>query len=458
MTNPTSRQYPWRLAALSLAMLLPSLGTSIANVALPTLTESFAAPFQDVQWVVVSYLLAITTLIVGVGRLGDLMGRRRLLLVGIGLFTAASFASMLAPGLGWLIAARTVQGMGASIMMALTVALVGDAVPPDRTGTAMGLLGTVSAVGTALGPSIGGLLISWFGWQAVFVFMAVAGMLALLMGQRLFPADRTAEMKAVSFDVAGTVVLAASLGFYCLSATLGGAAPGLASAVLLGMAAIGIFAFVVIESRVAWPLIQLHRLRDAALSAGLLSMALVSTIVMATLVVGPFYLSQVLGLSPFATGIVMSIGPGVAALTGIPAGRLVDRWGARPVTVAGLVGVIAGSAFMALLLNALGLAGYVSSLVLITAGYALFQAANNAAIMDSAAKEHRGVTSALLGLSRNLGLVTGASVMGALFAFGSRGISVLALATGGGSGMTVTFFVATGLAMIALVVTIRGRG
>src|SRR4051812_12802313 len=134
----------WRLGALALAMLLPSLGTSIANVALPTLAKSFDAPMQDVQWVVISYLLAVTTLIVGAGRLGDLVGRRRLLLAGIGTFAAASVLCAIAPNLGVLIAARALQGLGAAIMMALTVAAVGDVVPGERTGSAMGRLGTVS--------------------------------------------------------------------------------------------------------------------------------------------------------------------------------------------------------------------------------------------------------------------------------------------------------------------------
>ena len=189
LTNQQDQSYRRRLAALSLAMLLPSLGTSIANVALPSLAVAFAAPFQQVQWVVISYLLAVTTLIVGVGRMGDLIGRRRLLLVGIGIFAVASASCAIAPTLWVLMVARSVQGLGAAIMMALTIALVSDMVPKARSGAAIGLLGTVSAVGTALGPSLGGVLIAWFNWQAVFVVMAGAGALAFWVGQRVFPAE-----------------------------------------------------------------------------------------------------------------------------------------------------------------------------------------------------------------------------------------------------------------------------
>lgn len=121
----------WALASLSLSMLMPSLDTSIANAGLPTLAEAFDASFQQVQWIVLAYLLAITTLIVSVGRLGDIVGRRRLLLTGIGIFTLSSLACGVAPSLGWLVGARAVQGLGAAIMLALTVAFVGEAVPWD---------------------------------------------------------------------------------------------------------------------------------------------------------------------------------------------------------------------------------------------------------------------------------------------------------------------------------------
>src|SRR5689334_9053117 len=181
----------WALAGLSLAVLLSSLGTSIANVALPTLAQAFAASFQQVQWIVLAYLLAVTALIVGVGRLGDIVGRRRLLLAGAALFTTASALCGLAPALSMLIAARAAQGLGAAVMMALAMALVGETVAKHRTGSAMGLLGTMSAIGTALGPSLGGILIAGAGWRAVFLVNVPLGIVALLLARAL-PVDRRA--------------------------------------------------------------------------------------------------------------------------------------------------------------------------------------------------------------------------------------------------------------------------
>ena len=145
-------------------------------MALPTLAQAFDSTFQTVQWVVLAYLLGVTTLIVSVGRLGDLFGRRRLMLAGIGLFTVASIACGLASALWMLIAARAAQGLGAAVMMALTMALVGDVVPQARAGRAMGLLATMSAAGTALGPSLGGVLVATLGWRSLFLINLPLGL------------------------------------------------------------------------------------------------------------------------------------------------------------------------------------------------------------------------------------------------------------------------------------------
>jgi len=418
------------LASLALCTLLPSLAISSANVALPTLSTAFGASFAQTQWVVLAYLLATTTLIVGAGRLGDLIGKRRVLLAGITLFTLASALGALAPTLPLLIAARALQGVGAAAMMALTMAMVGAALPKARTGSAMGLLGTMSAIGTALGPSLGGVLIGALGWQAVFAVNLPLGLVALVMAWRYLPADR--GQGAAGFDLPGTLWLALTLAAYALAMTrhLG----------LLAVAAIGLLLFLRTESRAASPLVRLDRLRDPALSAALAMNALVSAVMMATLVVGPFHLSGALGLGAAMVGALMSIGPVVAALSGVPAGRLVDRFGARRIAQLGLAAMALGCGLIALLPASLGAIAYVGPLVIVTPGYALFQAANNTAVMADVAAEQRGVVAGLLTLSRNLGLITGASAMGAVFASG---------------GLRLSFTAATMLVLFALALTRR---
>lgn len=416
------------LASLSLSMLLSSLGTSIANVGLPTFAEAFDASFRQVQWIVLAYLLAVTTLIVGAGKLGDLIGRRRLLLAGIFLFTLASGLCSAAPTLGLLIAARAVQGLGAAVMMALAMAFVGDTVPKARTGRAMGLLGTMSAAGTALGPSLGGVLIAGLGWRALFIVTVPLGMLAFLLAYRYLPDDRRgAEADRPGFDKAGALLLALTLAAYALAMTTN------IALLLAALVAGGLFALV--ESRAASPLIRRAMFRDPALRASLALSMLVLTVMMATLVVGPFYLSRTLGLEAALVGLVMSVGPLVAALAGVPAGRLVERFGAQRMTIAGLIGIAAGAFLLSLAPPAFGIPGYVGPLAVMTASFALFQTANNTAVMADVAPDRRGVISGMLALSRNLGLITGASAMGAVYAF---------------AGMRITFAVAGILIIVAL--------
>ncbi|MNF38498.1 Multidrug resistance protein stp [compost metagenome] len=444
----------WALASLSLSMVLPSLDTSIAHAGLPTLARVFDASFAQVQWIVLAYLLAITTLIVSVGRLGDLMGRRRVLLAGIVIFSGASLACGLAQTLGWLIAARAVQGLGAAIMMALTVALVADTVPQARTGRAMGLLGSMSALGTTLGPSLGGVLIASVGWQAIFLVNVPLGIISLLLAWRYLPVDRprTPRNKA-AFDAVGTLVLALTLAAYALAMTLGQGHFGALNGILLLTAACGVGLFAWVESRVEAPLVCLALLRNRSLSAGLAMSLLVSTVIMSTLVVGPFYLARGLDLDALMVGLALSAGPCVAALTGVPAGRIVDRFGARRMTVLGLVSMALGASALAMLPARLGIAGYVVPMMGLTASYALFQTANNTLIMGGVSAQQRGVIAGLLSLSRNLGLITGAAFMGAVFALGS-GVSDLTSAQPQAivSGLHITFAVAAMLIMVALVI------
>jgi EmrB/QacA subfamily drug resistance transporter len=443
----------WALVSLSLCTLLSSLGTSIANVGLPTLAATFAASFQEVQWVVLAYLLAMTTLIVSVGRLGDIIGRGRLLLAGISLFTVASVLCGVAPTLWLLIAARAVQGLGAAIMMALAMALVGETVPKEKTGSVMGLLGTMSAIGTALGPSLGGVLISGLGWRAIFFVNVPLGALALLLAYRTLPFDRHGpKTDRIGFDVPGTLLLVLTLAAYALAMTLR------LNMTLLLAAAFGTGLFVFVEARAASPLIRLEMFRDPVLRAGLAISALVSTVMMATLVVGPFYLSRALGLDAALVGIAMSIGPIVSALSGVPAGRIVDRLGAPFVVIVGLVEMAAGALALSAFPSMFGTAGYIAAIVILTPGYQLFQAANNAAVMTDVRPTQRGVVSGMLNLSRNLGLITGASVMGAVFALAAATTDITtarpeAVATG----MRITFAVATILVVVALAVALASR-
>ncbi len=349
------------ILTLALSMMLASLGTSIANVALPTLSIDLAVPFHSVQWVVTAYLVALTLSVVMVGRLGDRFGLKRMFLYGMGLFTLASLLCGLAYNLPALIAARALQGVAAAFLMTLTIALVQATAKKNRIGRTMGLLGTMSALGTALGPSLGGFLVSIANWPAVFLILVPFGLTGFVLAYIFLPTNRAdAEL----------------------------------------------------------PRLQISMLCNKELMPALIVNLFVAAVMMATLVVGPFYLGLTLGLSAATVGLAMSAGPVISIVCGVPSGRFVDTYGSTRIIQIGVIAVTLGAFALAILPDTFGIVGYLIAIAILTPGHQLFQAANNTAVMTNVKDSQRGVIAGLLGLSRNLGLVVGASGLGAVFAFG----------------------------------------
>lgn len=403
------------LMALAGAILLASLGISIATVALPSLATVFSAGVQQVQWVVLAYLLALTCVIVVAGRMGDLYGNHRVLVGGILLFTLASAGCAVAPTLGWLIAGRTVQGVGAATLMALPLSIAKTLIARERLGASMGLLGTMSAIGTAMGPSVGGMLIAEFGWRSVFVLLMLCG--SGLLALAVTGIGKTAPTgNSARIDWVGSAWLSAALLCFALAASGGRVGVAIAPWMLLVLAAAAFLVFIRTELVVPNPLIPVALARGRGIASSLSMNLVVATIMMSTLVVGPLFLTFGLGLSEAGTGLVMAVGPGAAALSGAPAGRLADRLGTHRTLLAGLLLASVGLCGFAVLPVLIGIPGYIMAMVLMTPGFQLFLAANNTAAMNLAAEKHRGVLSGLLGLSRNLGLMTGASLLPLLFA------------------------------------------
>lgn len=391
-----------------LSILLASLGTSIANVALPEMAAGLSAPFATVQWVVIGYLLSLTVLSAAAGRLGDRIGHGRALRLGMVAFTVGAAAAAVAPQVGWLIAARMVQGAGAAAMIVLPMALLRETADPARLGRAMGFLGTASAVGTALGPALGGVLIAGFGWRAVFWVMLALGGLGLATVQ-----STGAKPKAqAAMDLRPAVLLAVAVAGVALAATL---RDGWISIALLGLSVAAALLFRKVDERSAQPFFPAGAMGAEVLRRGLIANALVAAVMMTMLVVSPFFLARGLGLQAGAVGMAMTLGPVLSAASGIPSGRLVDRWGAAPVARLGVVLMLLAVAVIAAGTQVAGLWGFLAGVVFLTPGYQLYLAANTTQVLMTAGEAQRGATSGLLGLSRNLGLIAGAAVMAALF-------------------------------------------
>lgn len=450
-SSPAPPRSPqWALGALAASTLLSSSATSIANVALPTLMQALDASFQRVQWVVLAYLLALTALVAVAGRIGDMFGPKRMLLAGVALFAIAATLCALAPGIELLIAARALQGAGAAIVTALALAQVSLIAPPTRAGAAMGLMGSASAVGTAIGPALGGALVQAWGWQAIFVCSALLATIVLYLVSRHLPPDRPTASARPSLNILGAVLLILTIGAYALALSLNRGAFGAFNLALLAIAAIGFVLFIAVQNRSPSPIVRFSLLAAPRVSAGLATNLLVAAIVMGTLIVGPFYLVSGLGLDATSAGLVMAIGPVVAAFAGAPSGSAVDRFGSERATHLGLGAIVIASLSLAVSPLSAGVLGYVASIALMTAGYALFQAANNAALVASAAQNERGAVSGLISLARNLGLITGASILGAVFAAAASLDGAAPIqAQAASAGVRFTFGVATLAALLA---------
>jgi MFS family permease len=322
------------------------------------------------------------------------------------------------------------------------------------------VLGTTSSVATTLAPSLGGLLLSGLGWRALFLINVPLGALAYAVARRYLPeVEGAAPSGARSrFDWVGTLILVAVLVAYSLAMTES-RVHGLTDGAVLGLlagAAIGAALFVIVQARTKAPLVDLGLFRDLRIAAGAASSLLVAAIMMTTLLLAPFFLSRAVGLASGDIGLVMAVGPLTAALVGVPAGRLSDRIGASWTMVAGLVGLTAGAFWMAQVPPDVGVAGYALRVAVISGSYGFFQSPNNAAVMAAARADQRGVVSSLLNLSRNLGFITGASLMGAVFAGALHGSNRVAadLANASSeavtSGMHAAFGLATGMSLMAL--------
>ncbi|MBB4283558.1 EmrB/QacA subfamily drug resistance transporter [Agrobacterium tumefaciens] len=446
------------LAGLSLAILLSQLGTNIVNVALPTLVTSFSTSFGAVQWVVVSYLLVVTALIVGVGHFGDQLGKKRLYLWGLAIFMVASTICALSSTLPLLIAGRAAQGLGGTIIMALSFAFIGEVFPRERTGFAMGVLSTMVSFGIALGPSLGSLALAAFGWQAMFWLNLPFGILAYLLVSRYLPAsvDKPKHPAPTArFDWLGTVLLAATLGAYSLAMTFSGTR-GFGDTLVIQLAfgaLIGLSLFLGVQVKAKAPLLRLSMFRNLLLSTSMAMSILVYAVMMATLVLGPFFLSKALGLNTRSVGLVMTAGPLAAALMGVPAGFIADRIGAKITMVIGLALFTIGSFVMSWVTATGGVTTYIAAILMISIGLAFFQTPNNAAVMANARPEQRGLVSGLLALARNLGLITGASLMGAVFSH-AVGDAATASPEAVTSGMRLAFQIATLMAAAAFLLAL----
>lgn len=404
------------LAAVGMGIFLGTVDGSIVNVALPTLVRELNTDFPTVQWVVLGYLLTQATLMLSIGRMGDMIGKKPIYTLGFITFTLGSVLCGLAPTVYWLIGFRVFQAIGAAMTFALGMAIVTEAFPPEERGRALGINGTVVSVGIVVGPTLGGVILDALTWNWIFFVNLPVGIIGTWMVMRFVP-DFKPKGKQ-QFDYWGAGALFVSLLALLLALTWGQGV-GFTDMRVLGLFMVHLIflaVFVLIELKTTEPMVDLRIFRNRLFSINLLSGFLSFLAIAGTIILIPFYLENVLGYGTRETGLLLATVPILLGVIAPVSGSLSDRFGTRPITVIGLAVLVAGYYAMSTLDMATSAAGFVLRFVPIGLGMGIFQSPNNSAVMGSVPRERLGIASGLLSLTRSLGQTTGIAVLGALWA------------------------------------------
>jgi len=446
----------WVLLAVGVGTFMTALDGSVANIILPVVSNAFKSDVATVEWVVTIYLLVVSGLLLSFGRLGDLRGHKPVYISGFLLFVISSALCGLAPTDIALITFRALQALGGAMLMANSPAILTKNFPSTQRGQALGMQATMTYLGLTVGPSLGGWLTSQYGWRAVFYINVPVGLLALLLSLRFIPRDATAE-QAERFDLVGAATFMAGLIALLLGLNQGEAWGWTSPAILalLAAAAVLLAAFVAIERRVAHPMLDLGLFRVRLFSASTISAVLNYICLYTVLFLLPFYLIQARGLDSAKAGLILTAQPVVMAIVAPLSGTLSDRIGARLFSTVGMVVMAIGLFFLSQLGEHSPLSYVALALATVGLGTGLFVSPNNSALLGAAPSHRRGIASGILATARNVGMVLGVGLAGAIFT------TVQAHATGqaGGifEGVRAGFLVAVGVATLgAFASAVRG--
>lgn len=392
------------VATVCVGAFMGQLDASIVTLALPALRRGFHASLAGTEWVALAYLVVLVAVVTAVGRLGDVIGRKLLYTYGFAVFTVATIGCGAAPNLGVLVGCRAVQAVGAAMLQANSVALIVTTLPAGQRARGLGLQGAAQALGLALGPTVGGLLLAAGGWRWVFLATVPAGVVGTVAGWFLLPRTRD-RSEPGAFDWLG-------LAFFSIAVLglLAGFSYGATAWWILGAA--GTLGVIAVERSAARPLLPpaLLRRTGRAVSAGLVGYLALFGLLFAT----PFYCQDVLHLAAARTGLLLTVLPAAIGLTAPIAGALADRrmhWPWAPVGLA-----VLGAALVLLAATRPGQVGLALLLGLAGVGFGVFNPANNAAVMSGVRSAGSGQLGGLLNMTRGLGTALGVAVTGLVLA------------------------------------------
>lgn len=418
----------WVLSAVGCGTFMATLDSSIVNIALPTLTHELSTDISRVKWVVISYLLIITCMILPLGRLSDQIGRKKVFFSGLFVFTLGSLFCAFSSHLTWLIISRIIQGCGASMLMANGPAIIAGTFSAQERGKALGILAMIVSAGLVTGPSLGGFLIAHLSWQYIFLVNLPVGALGLYLILRYIPRDKKDHNTPQSFDWPGSflqfvVIMLFILLFDPPSISLsGGMSFALSPYIVGGLLLIFGSIFVKWESQIDYPIFDLSLLKNRSFWTANLASFLMFVVYSGGVVLIPFYLEQYLGLNTDHAGFLMTAIPLTIFVVAPLSGRLSDRFGSRELSFAGAL-TLTLSFFLISGAMGQGLHGGSSTwsivILLASIGMAtgLFQSPNNNAIMGAVPQDKLGTASALLATVRNLGLVVGTGLAAGIYAW-----------------------------------------
>lgn len=401
---------------MALGVIMATLDISVVNIALPSLGRAFSAPLPTLEWVVLGYTVTLTGLLLAAGRWADGRGRRRTYGEGLVLFTAASALCAIAPSAPALIAARVLQGMGGALVSANGTALLVASFPAAERGRVLGAFGAMVGVGLAMGPVLGGLIVSGASWRWIFALNLPLGLLAWILLRARVPDDRPSRVSSPP-DPASVLLWCAGL-VAAMLALSRGPVTGWASPPVLAAAALSLLSFAVFgsrQSRLAEPLLPVSLLKGVL--GGGLALTLIANMIGAS--VGfhlPLYLEGVLQWDAARSGRWFGLLPLTALLVAPLAGRLSDLWGPARLTTTGLLLTAAGLSLLGALASHEDLARLAGGLALVGVGQGLFAVPNTSLVMAQVPAARLGLASSLQGTARSVGLACGAAAMAAIVA------------------------------------------
>lgn len=403
----------WVFTAVGLGSFTGVMTFGTVNVALPTIAEHFETDLPTVSWVVIAQTLTVSALLLPMGRLSDIVGRKRVYIVGLLLLMGASVFAASSSSITMLILSRVVQGMGAAMTQGTGMAMITSVFPEEERGKGIGTHMSVIGAGGMVGPTVGGFLVEALDWRWVFLInlplatIALIGAL-LIMDSRIFFRER----RGVRFDWPGAAISTAALIAFLLlvnnGARLGWVSPTIIGASVLFVALLA--GFIWWETRASSPMLDLSLFRNRVFSLGVLASFISFLGVASVRFIMPFYLQGVLGYRPDKVGLIMLPTAITMAIMGPVAGRLSDRYGYRAFNVAGLLLAAAGIFMISRVSETTPLYVVIGAMVAQSAGTGLFGSPNSASIFASARGSRHGVVSALLSLVRNSANVTSIAI------------------------------------------------